>query len=113
VEPQTALPAPEEPSEAEQIRAYLDQGLTMDQLVKELHFKESTVRQEIAKWLIAQNKQKESQDSGTSLPLVIRDGKGEMVSPEAVYWRLVSEDVNGEQDFKALMKWAVAADNEI
>ena len=39
----------EEPSEAEQIREYLEKGLTFEQLTKELGFKPSTVRQEIAK----------------------------------------------------------------
>jgi hypothetical protein len=96
-----------EPSIAEQIRDYRSQGLTFRQLVNELGFKESTVRDVISKELVVENKAQEEKTS--TLPLVIKNGKGEMIAPEAVIWQMaVEEGVNGERDFKALMKWAAA-----
>ena len=97
----------DEPSIADQIREYRSRGLTFSQLVKELGFKESTVRDVIAKELVADNNAQEEKSS--TLPLVIKNGKGEMIAPEAVIWQMaVEEGVNGERDFKALMKWAAA-----
>jgi hypothetical protein len=50
---------------------------------------------------------KESKADSTRFPLVLKDGKGEVLSPEAVYRQLVESDgIDGERDFKALMKWA-------
>jgi hypothetical protein len=96
-----------EPGIADQIREYRRQGLTFAQLVKELGFKETTVRDVIAKELVTENKAQEEKPS--TLPLVIKDGKGEMIAPEAVIWQMaVEEGVDGERDFKALMKWAAA-----
>ena len=97
----------DEPSIAEQIRRYRSEGVTFNQLVNELGFKASTVRDMIAKELVAENKSEEGKAS--ALPLVIKNGKGEMIAPEAVIWQMaVEEGVNGERDFKALMKWAAA-----
>jgi hypothetical protein len=96
-----------EPSIADQIRDYRSQGLTFKQLVNDLGFKESTVRDVISKELVAENKAQEEKTS--TLPLVIKNGKGEMIAPEAVIWQMaVEEGVDGERDFKALMKWAAA-----
>jgi len=45
----------------------------------------------------------------STLPLVLKNGKGEMISPEAVYHKIVANDgIDGERDFGALMKWAAA-----
>ncbi len=97
----------DEPGIAEQIRQYRSDGLTFEQLVNELGFKASTVRDVIAKELVAENKAQEEKTS--TLPLVIKNGKGEMIAPEAVIWQMaVEEGVEGERDFKALMKWAAA-----
>jgi len=100
-------PHDETPTIADQIREYRSQGLTFKQLVNELGFKETTVRDVIAKELVAENKAQEEKTS--TLPLVIKNGKGEMIAPEAVIWQMaVEEGVDGERDFKALMKWAAA-----
>jgi hypothetical protein len=81
--------------------------VTFNQLVNELGFKASTVRDVIAKELVAENKGEE--EKASTLPLVIKNGKGEMIAPEAVIWQMaVEEGVDGERDFKALMKWAAA-----
>jgi hypothetical protein len=101
------LPPDEEPSIAEEIRRYRIEGVTFNQLVNELGFKASTVRDVIAKELVAENKGEE--EKASTLPLVIKNGKGEMIAPEAVIWQMaVEEGVDGERDFKALMKWAAA-----
>jgi hypothetical protein len=101
------LPPDEEPSIAEEIRRYRSEGVTFNQLVNELGFKASTVRDVIAKELVAENKGEE--EKASTLPLVIKNGKGEMIAPEAVIWQMaVEEGVDGERDFKALMKWAAA-----
>jgi uncharacterized C2H2 Zn-finger protein len=98
----------EEASEAEQIRSYLQQGLTYEDLMGKLHFKETTVRQEMAKMIIAE-RQAEKGEEESLLPVVLKDGKGETISPEAVYYQLVREDgLDGARDFKALMKWAAS-----
>ena len=97
----------EEPSIADQIRRYRSEGMTFNQLVNDLGFKPSTVRDVIAKELVAENK--DETEKVSTLPLVIKNGKGEMIAPEAVIWQMaVEEGVNGERDFKALMKWAAA-----
>jgi hypothetical protein len=97
----------EEPGIADQIRRYRSEGMTFNQLVNDLGFKPSTVRDVIAKELVAKNKGEAEKVS--TLPLVIKNGKGEMIAPEAVIWQMaVEEGVNGERDFKALMKWAAA-----
>lgn len=99
----------EEASEAEQIRYYLQQGIDYDDLVTKLHFKESTVRQEVGKMLIRNRQTVEANQVESLLPVVLKDGKGESISPEAVYYQLVLEDgIDGERDFKALMKWAAS-----
>ncbi len=103
---QESLPE-DEPSIADQIRRYRSEGVTFNQLVNELGFKVSTVRDVIAKELVAESKGEEEKTS--TLPLVIKNGKGEMIAPEAVIWQMaVEEGVDGERDFKALMKWAAA-----
>lgn len=106
----TPATTPEEPSEAEQIRAYAQQGFTLEELTTELGFKPSTVRQEMAKLVIeAKAAAGETGEKSQTLPIVLKDGKGEVLSPEAVYYKLVGEDgVEGERDFKALMKWSAA-----
>jgi hypothetical protein len=94
----------QEPSEAEQIRNYAKQGLGFEELTTKLGFKPSTVRQELAKIIVEQKTAKPQ-----TLPVVIKDGKGEMIAPEAVYQQLVANDgIGGEMDFRALMKWAAA-----
>ncbi len=106
-QPSRESPADEEPSIAEQIRRYRSEGMTFNQLVNDLGFKASTVRDVIAKELVAENK--DEVEKVSTLPLVIKNGKGEMIAPEAVIWQMaVEEGVNGERDFKALMKWAAA-----
>jgi hypothetical protein len=100
----------EEPSEAEQIRSYAKQGLTFEELTTKLSFKPSTVRQELAKIIVEQKAATEkSGEKSQALPVVIKDGKGEMIAPEAVYQQLVANDgIGGEMEYRALMKWLVA-----
>ncbi len=115
---QPQLPAPasssaistHEPSEAEQIRFYCRQGIDFEQLTTKLGFKPSTVRQEIAKLLLEEKAAAEKSGAKPQLlPIVLKDGKGEMIAPEAVYYQLVANDgISGEMDFRALMKWAAA-----
>jgi hypothetical protein len=109
------LPAPvvseATPGEAEQIRSYWQQGYTFEQLTTELGFKPTTVRQVISKMIHPKGKPETEKEEGKvpTLPLVLKDGKGEMISPEAVYYQLVADDgINGERDFRALMKWAAS-----
>ncbi|MBI2849783.1 MAG: C2H2-type zinc finger protein [Chloroflexi bacterium] len=97
----------EEPSIADQIRNHRGRGLTFKQLVEELGYSPTTVRDVISKELEAKNESEEEKVS--TIPLVIKNGKGEMIAPEAVIWQMAVEDgVNGEKDFRALMKWAAA-----
>ena len=106
-EPGQESSSDEEAGVAEQIRQYREEGMTFKQLVNDLGFKASTVRDVISKEVIAQNKAEA--EKASLLPLVIKNGKGEMIAPEAVIWQMaVEEGVNGERDFKALMKWAAA-----
>jgi hypothetical protein len=52
---------------------------------------------------------REELEGGRRLPLVLKDGKGEELSPEGVYYDLVRADgADGERDFRALMKWGAA-----
>jgi len=103
------VPPPPEASEAEQIRFYWQKGYTYEQLTTKLGFKPTTVRQEIAKMVKPEGKISETEEEIPTLPLVLKDGKGEVLSPEAVYHRLVlSDGIDGERDFRALMKWAAS-----
>jgi hypothetical protein len=106
--PQLLAPPSEGASEAEQIRYYCQQGLTYEDLAKR-GVKDTTVRQEIAKMLIRNRQTVEANQVESLLPVVLKDGKGEAISPEAVYYQLVAEDgIDGERDFKALMRWAAS-----
>ncbi len=99
-------PPPEDASETEQITYYWEKGFGFEQLTTVLGFKPSTVRLVLSKMVEPEGKPTEG--SGTeTLPMILKDGKGEVIAPEAVYRQLVLKDgLDGERDFRALMKWA-------
>jgi len=95
----------------EKIRKLHELGYSQVQLWREFGFAKATVYDELPVRQLKE-KQPESEEGKTDdnvFPLVLKDGKGETLSPEAVYHRLVAADgIDGERDFKALMKWAAA-----
>ncbi len=115
-----------------QVKELRDQGLKRAEIAKRLNVSVASVARAVRE-LKRREAQKGSQDEAVAekilaqvreivreemqnaemerqrFPIVLKDGKGEALAPESVYWQLVSEDgVDGERDFKALMKWAAA-----
>jgi hypothetical protein len=100
------------PSEKEKVLRLNALGYDQDEMVRLFGLKKSTVyaylpvRPKSKRDKDKEPKEEEEQrESG--LPIVLKNGKGEVLSPEAVYRQLVKSDgIDGERDFKALMKWA-------
>jgi len=115
-----------------QVKEFRDQGLKRAEIAKKLNVSTASVDRMI-KELKKRETEKGSQDEAVAekilaqvreivreeiqnteierrrFPIVLKNGKGEALAPESVYWQLVSEDgIDGERDFKALMKWAAA-----
>jgi len=96
-------------SEKERIVRLNALGYDQEEIIRLFGSKKSTVYM----YLPVHPKSKEAKDkkpeaeADTRFPLVLKDGKGEVLSPEAVYRQLVKSDgIDGERDFRALMKWA-------
>ncbi|MBN1189179.1 MAG: C2H2-type zinc finger protein [Dehalococcoidales bacterium] len=101
---------PEETSQAEQIRTYLKQGYTVKQLTGQFGFKETTVRQEVAKIIqpegdIIEEKPKEEM----VWPIIRKMGGGaEVIAPEAVLRQYMGGTPQEELELKAIMKFRAA-----
>ena len=109
--PSQVQPAPQsqdEPGIMERIRALFRQKYTPKQIKEQFGYAPRTV-DDVAREFIKPEglpEEKEEEESGL-LPVILKDGKGEVISPEAVYQRFVAADgVDGARDFNALMRWA-------
>lgn len=104
---QAAPPSDDEPGVMERIRDLLRQKYTPKQIKEQFGYAPRTVDQ-VAKDFIKPEGLPEEEKGESVLPLVLKNGKGEVISPEAVYRQLVESDgIDGERDFRALMKWLV------
>ncbi|MBW1732748.1 MAG: hypothetical protein JRJ75_18135 [Deltaproteobacteria bacterium] len=85
-------------------------GYDQEELVRLFGFKKATVYTYLPVNPKAKKVDEELKtEDNPALPLILKDGKGEVLSPEAVYHRLVlSDGADGERDFRALMKWAAS-----
>lgn len=86
----------DEESIASEIREYLGQGYSFEQLTKDLHFKERTVRQEIAKMIPASDTQ------ASNLPATYK--QSEVVSPEAILRRYMGDSYEEQIELRGMMK---------
>ena len=101
----------EEEGQAEQIRQYLRQGYTIGQLTDNFGFKESTVRQELAKIIPPEGEKiAEKEDSrGDGLPVVRKMGGGaEVINPEAVLRSYTDGSAEDEIELRGMMKLRAA-----
>ena len=111
--PSQVQPAPQsqdEPGIMDRIRALVRQKYTPKQIKEQFGYAPRTV-DDVAREFIKPEglpEEKEEEESGL-LPVILKDGKGEVISPEAVYQRFVAADgVDGARDFNALMRWAAS-----
>jgi hypothetical protein len=110
--PQTQL-APsgeDDPGVMERIRILMGQNYTPRQIKDTFGYAPRTVDQVAAEFIKPEGlPQVEEEAAEAGLPIKLKDGKGEILSPEAVYYRLVASDgIDGERDFRALMRWAAS-----
>ena len=92
---------------AEEIRGYLERGYSFKQLTEEFHFKESTVRQEMAKLVPPEGD--ELGKFGDGLPVMRKIGGGaEVITPEAVLRSYMAGDGGEEQELRGMMKLRAA-----
>ena len=93
-------------------RLHYELGYSQVELYRDFGFPRATVYRELParpKRKTASKAEVEEKQNEGGLPVVLKDGKGEVLSPEAVYRQLVAGDgVDGERDFRALMKWAAS-----
>ncbi len=105
-QPAPAAPSAEEPSEAEQIQRYLKEGRSFKQLRDVFHFKESTIKQEMAK-LIPPDSSTAKTDGNEipTLPMILKAGQGqEVISPEGILrYYFLSDGDPGAWMFKGMM----------
>ena len=90
----------EDESVAAEIREYLSRGYSFEQLTKQLHFKERTVRQEMAKMVVPASEQ------DTNLPMTYK--QTEVISPEAVLRRYMDGSYEDELELRGMMKLRAA-----
>jgi C2H2-type zinc finger len=98
-------------SQAEQIREYLKQGFTLDQLKVQFGFKETTIRQEIAKLVHPEGERIEEKDRPVSdaWPLVRKTGGGqEVLNPEAMLVKYMDGGEHEEWELRGMMKLRAA-----
>jgi len=107
---EAAQQAEDEPSRSQQIREYLKQGYTLPQLTGQFNFKESTVRQEIAKLVQPEGeKMTETEISGDGIPVTRKAGTGlEVLNPEAVLRRYTDGSTEDEIELRGMMKLRAA-----
>ena len=105
-------PEPEEPSIAEQIRTFAKQGYTVPQLANKFGFKESTIRQEIAKLVKPEGEaiEEKGKQQENMWPVVRKMGGGvEVMSPEAVLRQYMGGGTPEERlELRAIMKFRAA-----
>jgi hypothetical protein len=105
------VPKTEEPSLAEQIRGYLTQGYSLNQLKDIFGFKETTIRQEIEKMVLPEGnefvKKNDPRDDG--LPVTRKMGGGmEVTTPEAVLRRYMDGGEHEQWELRGMMKLRAA-----
>jgi len=92
---------------AEEIRGYLRCGYNFEQLTKELHFKDKTVRQEIAK--LVSPKGNELGKVGDGLPATRKMGGGaEVTNPEALLRSYMDGSNSDMLELRGMMKLRAA-----
>jgi hypothetical protein len=101
----------EETSEAEQIREYLKEGYTLEQLKTNFGFKESTIRQEIKKMVPPEGTdllmKADSSDDG--LPVMRKTGGGaEITTPEAILKYYMTGGETEKYELRGMMKLRAA-----
>ncbi len=100
-----------EPSLAEQIRGYLKQGYSLNQIRDQFGFKETTIRQEIEKMVPPEGndlvKKTDPKDDG--LPVTLKMGGGiEVTTPEAVLRRYMDGGEHEQWELRGMMKLRAA-----
>lgn len=106
-QPKTTQTDPTEPSQAEQIRDLLQQGYSISQLVGKFHFKESTVRLEMRKFVEPENKPLDEDNSKNDGLLPITVKLTELITPEAVLQRYMDGE-DDEKELRGIMKFRAA-----
>ncbi len=100
-----------EPSQAEQIRGYLKQGYSLNQLRDQFGFKETTIRQEIEKMVPPEGNEvaKASDPRDDGLPVMRKMGGGmEVITPEAVLRRYMDGGEHEQYELRGMMKLRAA-----
>jgi len=106
---QPTPPSENDPGVMERIRILFRQKYTPKQIKEQFGYAPRTVDQVALEFIKPEGLSEEEEQDKAGLPILLKDGKGEILSPEAVYYKLVTSDgTEGERDFKALMKWAAA-----
>jgi len=101
----------EEKSQAEQIREYLKQGYTLDQLKAQFSFKETTIRQEIVKLVPPEGEEIEEKEKpgGNAWPMVRKTGGGqEVLNPEAMLVQYMDGGEHEQWELRGMMKLRAA-----
>jgi len=101
----------EEIGQAEQIRGYLSQGYTLDQLKARFGFKETSIRREIAKLVPPEGEEIDEKEklSGNAWPLVRKTGGGqEVLNPEAMLIKYMDGGEHEEWELRGMMKLRAA-----
>ncbi len=101
----------EEKSQAEQIRKYLKQGYTLDQLKAQFGFKETTIRQEIARLVTPEGEEIEEKEKpgGNTWPMVRKTGGGqEVLNPEAMLVQYMDGGEHEQWELRGMMKLRAA-----
>ncbi len=100
VDPEPMEAETEDESIAAEIRDYLGRGYSFEQLTSQLHFKERTVRQEMAKTVTPASEQ------DINLPVTYK--QTEVISPEAVLRRYMDGSYEDELELRGMMKLRAA-----
>lgn len=101
----------EETSEAEQIREYLKEGYTLEQLKINFGFKESTIRQEIKKMVPPEGTDllMKADPSDDGLPVMRKTGGGaEITTPEAILKYYMTGGETEKYELRGMMKLRAA-----
>jgi len=104
-------PAISEEGEAEQIRSYIRQGYTLQQLVSRFGFKETTVRQEMARVIPPEGEKVAELEASPSdgIPVTRKAGSGvEVINPEAVLRSYTDGSPEDEIELRGMMKLRAA-----
>ena len=95
--------------EAEQIRSYLRDGYTFEQLTDGFGFKETTVRQEMARVIPPEGEKIAEEALTDGIPVTRKAGSGiEVLNPEAVLRRYTDGSPEDEIELRGMMKLRAA-----